>query len=204
MIDAEVIEPEQLRQLLDDFAADANPIVLLITVILTYIIALLLMFPLTLLVVATGILFGPWWGLLYAILGTLSSSACSYWIGRHLGKDTLTRYQGRLLRKTSSYMTRRTINSMIIINLLPVAPFTMTNLMGGAMGMPFLRYMLGSAIGIIPGLAAVTLLGAQLTRLLLAEENREIAIALGTILAALALLFVIHLVYRRKQKSKST
>ncbi|WP_028671007.1 TVP38/TMEM64 family protein [Saccharospirillum impatiens] len=167
-----------------------------------YVVALLLAFPLTLLVVLTGLLFGPWWGLLYASLGTLSSSGVTFWLGHLLGQAPLERHSGKHLKALSGYMSERGVRAMILINLLPLAPFTFTNLMAGAFNMPFGRYMVGSAIGIIPGLAFVTVLGGQASRMLQAENNQDLFFAIA-VLVIVALLFATVIVLARRYRNRS-
>lgn len=184
------IAPDRLVSMARDMAALYQMPWLLLLIALLYIVALMLMFPLTILVMVTGLLFGPWWGLLYATVGTLSSSAVSFWVGRVLGEAPLKRYSGTYLQSLSRYMSERSMRAMIIINLLPLAPFTFTNLMAGAFGLPFPRYLLGSAIGIIPGLAVVTLLGGQLSRMLMAEQMTEVWLAAGIAVVLVVLIMV--------------
>ncbi|WP_447553515.1 TVP38/TMEM64 family protein [Vreelandella sp. EE22] len=157
-------------------------------VIVVYNALLLIMFPLTLLVVATGLLFGPAWGLVYATLGTLSFSVLSYWLGHWLGRDVLMDYGGRHLRGLSGYLSKRGIRTMIVINVLPLAPFTLTNMLAGAFHLRFRDYMIGSTVGIVPGLAAVILLGSQLGALLTAASYQEVLMALGGLALGAALL----------------
>lgn len=84
---------------------------------------------------------------------------------------------------------------MALINLLPLAPFTLTNLLAGAFHLRFRDYLLGSTIGIVPGLAAVTLLGSQLGALIAARDPAELFWALaGLALAMGALLLVRRLI----------
>ncbi|RUO32373.1 phospholipase [Aliidiomarina soli] len=168
-----------------------------------YVVLLQLFFPLTILVVVTGALFGPFWGSVFASLGTLSSSALCYWVGLAVGEAPLRRLQGRLIKRASSYMSQRSVRTMIIINLLPIAPFTLTNLLAGAVKMPFMRYMLGSAIGIVPGLIAVTVFGAQLTQLATAASKREWLVALGTGVLALAALWLLNFYVRQRRAPPS-
>lgn len=184
------IAPDRLVSIVREMSAVHQSPWLLPLIALLYIIALLLMFPLTVLVVVTALLFGPWWGLLYATVGTLCSSAVSFWVGRVLGEAPLARYSGAYLQSLSRYMSARSMRAMIIINLLPLAPFTFTNLMAGAFALPFPRYLLGSAIGIIPGLAVVTVLGGQLSRMLMAEQRSEIWLAAGIAIVLLVLIMV--------------
>ncbi|UTA78772.1 TVP38/TMEM64 family protein [Halomonas sp. XH26] len=160
-----------------------------VAVIAVYTGSLLIMFPLSLLVVLTGLLFGPLWGLAYATLGTLSSSVASYWVGHWMGRDALMRYGGRHLRGLSGYLSRRGIRTMTVINLLPLAPFTLTNMLAGAFHLNFRDYMIGSTLGIVPGLAAVILLGSQLGALFTAASHQELAWAVIGLGAGVGLLW---------------
>ncbi|HET8904965.1 MAG TPA: VTT domain-containing protein [Saccharospirillum sp.] len=162
-----------------------------------YVVSLLLAFPLTVLVVLTGILFGPWWGLMYAAVGTLSSSVVTFWVGHFIGREALERHGGRHLNAMSAYMGERGIRTMVLINLLPLAPFTFTNLMAGAFNMHFGRYMLGSTIGIVPGLTFVTVLGGQASRILQAENREEFLLAIA-IFVAVAIVFATAMVLLRR------
>lgn len=190
-----LLSAERLNQIFKTLSDWRREPWMLPAVMLAYSLALLVMFPLTVLVVVTGMLFGPWWGLFYATSGTLASSVASYWVGRHLGREALLQHGGRRLHKLSRYFALRGVRTMALINLLPLAPFTLTNLLAGAFHLRFRDYLLGSTIGIVPGLAAVTLLGSQLGALLTAREPAELAWATaGLALAVGALLLVRRLV----------
>ncbi|WP_163559389.1 VTT domain-containing protein [Halomonas sp. NO4] len=159
-----------------------------LVVIAVYAGASLVMFPLSLLVALTGLLFGPWWGFAYALAGTLAASMLTWWVGRRIGREALVRHGGKHLRGVSRYLTRRGIRTMTLVNLLPLAPFTLTNLMAGAFRLRFRDYMIGSALGILPGLAGVTLLGSQLGELATADSRGDLLWSLGGVLAGVALL----------------
>ena len=150
--------------------------------------ASLVMFPLSLLVALTGLLFGPWWGFAYALAGTLAASMLTWWVGRRLGREALMRHGGRRLHGLSRYLSGRGIRTMTLVNLLPLAPFTLTNMMAGAFRLRFRDYMIGSLLGITPGLAGVTLLGSQLGQLATAESRGELLWAAGGLLVGVALL----------------
>lgn len=137
-----------------------------LAIILVYIVLLSLMFPLTLLVAATGMLFNTEWALSAAIVGSLGSSAMGYIIGHRLGREAIEKYGGARVRATERFIQNNSIRSMVLINLLPIAPFTVTNMLAGAFHMNFYRYMLGSALGLVPGLIIVVLFGGQLANIL--------------------------------------
>jgi uncharacterized membrane protein YdjX (TVP38/TMEM64 family) len=90
---------------------------------------------------------------------------------------------------------------MTVVNLLPLAPFTLTNMLAGAFHLRFRDYLIGSIIGIVPGLVGVTLLGSQLGQLVTAQNKGEIAISLGGIaLGVLVLVWLRRYASRRQQR----
>ncbi|MDN6179876.1 MAG: TVP38/TMEM64 family protein [Halomonas subglaciescola] len=157
-----------------------------------YVAALAVMFPLSILVAVTGLVFGPLWGFVYATLGTLCSSMVSYAVGKRLGHEALLSYGGRRLNGLSRYLAGRGVRSMVIVNLLPLAPFTLTNMLAGAFHLRFRDYMVGSTLGIVPGLAGVTLLGSQLGALATAGGYAETLWALGGLAVGAALLYALR------------
>lgn len=193
----ELLTARYLREQFSALAAWRGHPLLIPAIMAAYSLLLLVMFPLTLLVVLTGLLFGPLWGLFYALLGTLSSSVTSYLAGRRVGQAALLRYGGRRLRSASRYLGQRGIRTMTLINLLPLAPFTMTNMLAGASHIRFRDYMIGSTLGIVPGLAVVTLLGSQVGALITATDKRGILLALGGVLLCVVLWLVIRSGIRR-------
>lgn len=195
---ANLLTVATLQQLVQGSLAwrDAPWAVLVIMAI--YALASLVMFPLSILVAVTGLAFGPSWGFAYATLGTLGSSIVSYWVGRRLGRETLMTYGGRHLKGMSRYLARRGIRTMTIINLLPLAPFTLTNMMAGAFHLRFRDYVIGSTLGIVPGIAAVTLLGSQLAELITAENRGELIWSLAGLALGIVLLVALRQYSRRK------
>lgn len=161
-----------------------------------YVLLLAIMFPLTILVVTTGMLFSTEWAILCATLGTLSSSATGYIVGHWLGRETIEQHGGTTVRQAEQYIQNNSFNSMVLINLLPIAPFTMTNMLAGAFRLDFTRYMLGSAVGIIPGLIIVIAFGGQLGKLVAANENGlpwpSIFVAILLIALLVGLLVYLH------------
>lgn len=176
-----LLTPESLQSWIDQATALQSSPWLIPAIVSIYALSMLVMFPLTVLVVTTGLLFGPIWGLLYATLGTLCSSALSYWVGRLLGREAVANIAGERMQKLSAYLADRGIRTMAVINLLPIAPFTVTNMLAGAFNFTFSRYMIGSTLGIVPGLIAVTILGSQLSTILLSQDWQEL---LGPVLVA--------------------
>lgn len=179
---------EQIVAMLDQAAGWRESGWLVPTLILAYLMLVPLVFPLTVLVLVTGSLLDPWTALFCATVGTLGASTVSYFLGRRLGREAIERHGGRRVRAAEAFMQDNAMHSMIVINLLPIAPFTMTNMLAGAFHMRFGAYLVGSAIGIVPGLLVVILVGGQATSMLRASSAAELWQA-----AAIALLAVVAL-----------
>ncbi|MBW6389980.1 TVP38/TMEM64 family protein [Billgrantia antri] len=172
-------------------------------VVAAFLAASLTMFPLSVLVVLAGLLFGPVWGFVYSFVGTLAGSVVTFWVGRRLGRDALLRHGGTRLQRLSRYLAGRGIRTMTLVSLLPLAPFTLTNMMAGAFRIRFRDYMLGTVIGLTPGLAGIILLGSQLGTLLTAENRRELAWGAGGIVVAIVLLYGLKRYAERRRRRRT-
>lgn len=199
----DLLTAQYLREQLSALSRWRGHPLLIPAILIVYSLLLLVMFPLTLLVVLTGLLFGPLWGLFYALLGTLGSSVTSYLAGRRVGQAALLRYGGRRLSSASRYLGQRGIRTMTLINLLPLAPFTMTNMLAGASHIRFRDYMIGSTLGIVPGLVVVTLMGSQLGALITATDSRALLLAMGGVVLCIVLWLVIRSGIRRAARETS-
>ena len=166
-------EPGRLGALLTDMAA--NPLAP-IAVILIFVAGGLVGFPVTLLIVATAISFGAWPGLFYAAAGALASASVTYFIGSWLGAQTLRRFLGPRLIRVRRVIARRGILTVMAVRLVPIAPFTLVNLAAGAFRIPLTDYLIGTLLGLLPGLAVMSLLGDQLVRMLNAPTPLEVEI----------------------------
>jgi len=113
--------------------------------------------PVTLLVVVTVLAFGPWLGFLYALIGAMVSSMMLYTIGRMLGRDTVRRFAGRRLNRLSRRFAERGVLAVALLRMLPVAPFTVINVVAGASHIGLRDFLLGSLLGMGPGMALIAL-----------------------------------------------
>ena len=124
-----------------------------IAVVGSYIVAGLVMLPVMLLIAVTGMVFGPVEGFFYALAGTLLSGATTYGVGRWMGRDAVRRLVGPRINRLSRHIAKQGILAMVIIRMLPVAPFTVVNMIAGASHIRFRDYMIGTLIGMLPGIA---------------------------------------------------
>ncbi|MCF8100754.1 MAG: VTT domain-containing protein [Desulfarculaceae bacterium] len=114
------------------------------------------MLPVTLLMLATGLVYGPWLSPLYALGGCLLSAVAFYWIGRLLGREAVERLAGDGLNELSRRLAEHGVINVAIMRNLPVAPFTVVNLVAGASRISFRDFALGTLLGLLPGVILFT------------------------------------------------
>ena len=123
-----------------------------VAVLACYVVGGMLMVPVTLLIAVTGIVFGPWLGSLYAVGGALLSSMATYGAGAWLGRETVRRVLGARINGLSRRIARRGIVAMMVIRVVPIAPFTIVNVVAGASHIRFRDFFVGTLLGMLPGI----------------------------------------------------
>jgi phospholipase D1/2 len=133
-----------------------------VIVIGAYLAASLVLFPITLLIVATAMTFGPLVGFAYASAGYLLAAVMTYGIGYWMGHDFVARLSRLKVGRMRGRLARHGFLTMIVVHLVPVAPFTLVNMVAGAVHVQFRDFVLGTSIGMIPGIGAITIFEQQL------------------------------------------
>jgi uncharacterized membrane protein YdjX (TVP38/TMEM64 family) len=130
---------------------------------LCYVILGVISFPVTLLIMVTIIVYGPWWGIWYAMLGTTLSAVMMFLLGHLLGKNIVSKFSGSLINRVNQRLSQTGLMAVIFFRIIPVAPFSLINLIAGVSAISLRDFFLGTLIGIIPGIAAIALLADRLT-----------------------------------------
>jgi uncharacterized membrane protein YdjX (TVP38/TMEM64 family) len=146
----------------------------------------LLMIPLTLLILQAAFLFGPTTGFLTAFTAALVSAVVAFLLGRAIGRDGLQRLATPRLARLSRGLARRGVLTVAAIRFLPVAPFTVVNMVLGAARIKLRHFTIGTAIGLAPGCLALSIFGDRLS-LSLRHPNVFNFLVLGLVAAALSL-----------------
>jgi uncharacterized membrane protein YdjX (TVP38/TMEM64 family) len=144
------------------------------------------MIPLTLLILQAAFFFGPATGFLTAFTGAMVSAVVAFLIGRAVGRDGLQRLATPRLARLSRGLARRGVLTVAAIRFLPVAPFTIVNMVLGAARIKLRHFTIGTAIGLAPGCVALTIFGDRLSQALRRPDVLNWLI-LGVVAAALIL-----------------
>jgi phospholipase D1/2 len=123
-----------------------------------YVVGSLLLVPVTLLIAATPLVFGPFVGTAYAFAGILGGSSATFLLGRLVERDAVGKLAGRRLNDLSRRLARGGVLAVAAVRLIPAAPFTLVNAVAGAMRVSLRDFLLGTLLGMAPGVVAIVLL----------------------------------------------
>jgi phospholipase D1/2 len=152
---SEWLDPELLGPQLERFSHSPLTAPVLIAV---FVIAGFLLVPVTALITATLVAFGPLHGSAYAFAGSVASALAGYAVGASLGRRSVRRLAGRRLNAVSRRLAKRGLLAVLVVRVVPVAPFTVINLVAGASHISLRDFTWGTILGMAPGVAAIALL----------------------------------------------
>ncbi len=124
--------------------------------------ASLLAVPITAMILATVMVFGPILGFGYALLGSLAGAALTFGLGQLIGRRTVYRIAGERINQLIRHMREHGLMAVLAVRIFPVAPFTVVNLVAGAAHLRWRDFLLGTMLGMAPGILAVTLFSDRL------------------------------------------
>ena len=121
--------------------------------------------PVVLLITATGIVFGPFLGPVYAMAGSLASASTGFAIGRWLGLRRVERLGGERIIRVTRALRRNGTLAVFLVRKVP-APFTLVNIVIGASTVSYRDFIVGTTLGMVAVVVALAGFGYQFTQLL--------------------------------------
>ena len=151
--------------------------------------------PLPLLYVAAGIIFPFWMAVLVVYVCLASEMTIGYFNGKLLGEKRVTALLGKK-KWAANIINKGRINTLPMVFLMRVVPIPKDpmSMFYGAMGLPFLRFLIVSLLGLTPVMIPFTLAGAAIENPLSAEFIIPFVICLVITVSLL-------LVYRHKTRA---
>ena len=166
-----------------------------------YVLLGLAAFPVTVLIAATAMVFGPVWGFVYALGGALASAAVGYGMGRAIGRPFIERLAGRTAKRVNEALARNGIVTVAGVRLLPIAPFLIVNLIAGASRIRFADYLAGTLVGMAPGITIMAALGSSIGSLIKSGDPADIAILIGAAVAWVGFAALMHRLLKRRARA---
>lgn len=162
-----------------------------------FVVGTVVVVPVTLMIVAVVLVFGTWLGMFYAFAGSLLGAAATFGIGRLAGRGAVRRLAGSRLERLSRQLGRRGVLSIATVRNVPVAPFTVVNLVAGATHIRLRDFLLGTLLGLAPGIIGISLFIDRAIAAIRDPGVGSFAILLGVLVAV-----VVGLALLRRRLSK--
>lgn len=173
------IQPDKIAPYIEPFKEGLTGFLAVIGI---YTAGSILMIPLTLMIVLTALVFGPLTGFLYAMAGSIISAYFTFLIGKFLWRDAIRKIVGDKLNALNSKLKKQSILVIAALRIVPVAPFTVVNMVAGSSRIKLQIYMSGTVIGMIPGVLALTIFSDRAYNAFKHPDFISIAIAAAILL----------------------
>lgn len=140
-------------------------------------------FPAIIMGIAGGLAFGPLWGTIYLVVGTLFGAVLCFWAARLLGRERLKRFWPRwtLFEQLDNQTELHGFRTLLMLRLAPVFPWDAVSFLAGLSKVSFWPYFSATVIGSIPGAIAFCYFGNALTQSLASAVTVAVILVILTI-----------------------
>ncbi|MCB2189526.1 MAG: VTT domain-containing protein [Deltaproteobacteria bacterium] len=164
-----------------------------------FVVGSLVMVPLTFMIGLVAVTFSPAWAVAYSLLGGVVSSLTGYGLGRCLGRETVRRLAGGRLNRLSKQVARRGLLSVVALRLIPVTHYTIINIIAGACHVRLGDFVLGTALGFLPGIIVVSAFADRVQAILRHPGTWNILVSAAALMGAVLGLFLLVRWVRHRQ-----
>ncbi len=139
-----------------------------------------------------GVLFTPFWGTVYSLLGSVGGAILCFLLARFLGRDALVRLLHRDITFADRFAQRQMALIVLLARLEPIFSFALVSYGAGLTRMSLASFAVSTLVGITPGTILLNYYGKSL----FTGFNPLLQIGLGLLLVVM--LFVIPVWIRRR------
>jgi uncharacterized membrane protein YdjX (TVP38/TMEM64 family) len=160
--------------------------------------------------ISGGFMFGVALGTGLTIIGATAGAICLFLAARFAFAEYLHAKAGPALHKMEQGFNDDALSYLLVLRLIPLFPFWLVNLVPALLGVRLGVYVLGTALGIIPGTLVFALVGDGLGAVLEAGEALDLSIIFAPRflapligLAALALLLALYKLVKARRARRA-
>jgi uncharacterized membrane protein YdjX (TVP38/TMEM64 family) len=157
-----VMVPRPGATALRDWATSVGPWFPLVF-LAAHIVVTVFPFPRTAFTLASGLLFGPWLGIAIAVVASTISALAALLLVRAAGWQLNRLVPHPRVKTLDARLRQRGWPTVVSMRMIPAVPFSVLNYAAGASSVRVLPYTLATLAGLLPGTAAVVILGDALT-----------------------------------------
>lgn len=157
-----------------------------------------LVFPIIVLFLADGFLFSKPKAIVISIIGLALAISIPYFVGYVSGKGMADMLKNKY-EKLNSFDKLSKKNAFFfsyMVRIIGILPCDIVSLYMGSVRIPYLSYLIGGILGFLPGLIAITFIGANITN----PKSIEFIFALGL---DLVIALISWIIYKKVKKNKN-
>jgi uncharacterized membrane protein YdjX (TVP38/TMEM64 family) len=183
------LETERLRQLVAAYGV-WGPIIYLAI----WTVGPPLCIPATPILMAGGVVFGPFWGEVYVLCGATAGAIMAFLVARYLARDWVaSKLSGTRLKALDELVARQGWKIVALSRLIPIFPYFLVNYAFGLTGVSLWSFTFATFFGMFPLTMAYVYFSANLLDLFLGKFSWQVII--GVLL--LALVSILPLFYNK-------
>ena len=152
----------------------------------------LLLFPDSVLVIAGGMIFGLWQGVLLTSIGSLLGGVIAFVISRILGRSVVKKIVKRDIEIFENN-NKSAFFLILMLRLIPLFPFKIVSYSAGLTDMKLKDFSIATVIGSLPGIIVYTNLGDKTTSL----GTKDFYISIGLVVLLFAISFILKKVFNK-------
>ena len=188
------LEQDKLRLLIQGYGALAPLIYMLV-----YIVAPSLFLPGLPITIAGGILFGPFWGVVYTITSATFGACLAFLISRYIARDWVAKkLKSPRWKRLDQGVEKHGWKIVAFTRLIPLFPFNLLNYAFGLTKINFLSYAVTTFICMLPACIAFIVFSSSLLDLIKGRVSPAFLVGLGLVV----LVSLIPLFYQRYKAKK--
>lgn len=186
------LEQETLRNLIQGYGMLAPLLYMLV-----YTVAPALFLPGLPITIVGGLLFGPFWGVVYTITSSTMGACLAFLISRYLARDWIERkLRSPRWKRLDGEVERHGWKVVALTRLIPLFPFNLLNYAFGLTKVKFVHYALTTFVCMLPACIAFIVFSSSLLDVI----RGRISLTFVVGLALVVLVMLIPILYQRRRK----
>src|SRR6185295_5820470 len=115
--------------------------------------------PMNVVTITNALVFGPVWGSLLSWFSTVLGACLCFQLSKTFGKPFAHKIVGDSIQKAETFFRKYGLHAMFLVRMMPFVPFDAVSFGAPLVGVPFSRFLLATAVGIVPSILVYSYLG---------------------------------------------
>ena len=115
--------------------------------------------PMNVITITNALVFGPVWGSILSWFSTVLGACLCFQLSKTFGKPFAHKVVGESIQKAERFFQKYGLHAMFLVRIMPFVPFDAVSYGAPLVGVPFSRFLLATALGIVPSILIYSYLG---------------------------------------------